>query len=104
MLQPQDCLSLVSFDNHITPWLSAILQTDTGKQTTRSAEMEISSGGSTNLSGGWLSGCELAAAAMESQGNLRNHVVLLSDGHANRGIVDPGELGRHASALRQRGL
>jgi Ca-activated chloride channel family protein len=60
--------------------------------------------GSTNLSGGWFRGAEHVAAFMNGGARTRNHVVLLSDGHANEGILDPEVLSRHADELRQRGL
>jgi hypothetical protein len=41
---------------------------------------------------------------MESESGYRSRVVVLSDGHANRGIVEPGELSEHAEQLRIRGV
>ena len=60
--------------------------------------------GLTNLHDGWLRGAELAAAHMEKDGTCQNRVLVLSDGHANRGITDPGALAEISAGLRQRGL
>ena len=44
----------------------------------------ITPSGATNLSGGWLQGCNLVA--MHLDGNQTNRVILISDGLANRGV------------------
>ena len=62
----------------------------------------LRTGGSTNLGGGWLAGCEQAASAA-SDGSI-NRVLLLSDGLANVGIIDQEELALHSRALYKRGV
>jgi Ca-activated chloride channel family protein len=49
----------------------------------------ISPGGMTNLSGGWLKGAEEAA---REPGDATRKVLLLTDGLANHGVVDPPTL------------
>ena len=44
----------------------------------------------TNLSGGWLQGCNLVATNWRS--DYLNRVILMSDGLANRGITSPLKL------------
>jgi Ca-activated chloride channel family protein len=63
----------------------------------------IQSGGSTNLAGGWLTGAQEIANYTNERDYL-SRVILLSDGLANVGIVDPEELARHATELRLRGI
>ena len=58
--------------------------------------------GSTNLGEGWLRGCEQVAAHLTTSGVDR--CLLLTDGLANVGITDAGELAAHAAALRDRGV
>ena len=50
----------------------------------------IDSGGSTNLSGGWLKGLEMLATAPRPDALRR--IVVLTDGHANVGIVGKNDL------------
>jgi Ca-activated chloride channel homolog len=57
-------------------------------------------GGMTNLSGGWLKGVEELGRA--SDGIRR--VLLLSDGHANRGIVDAAKLERMSAEIAGTGV
>jgi Ca-activated chloride channel family protein len=58
--------------------------------------------GSTDLSSGWLTGCEQIARFLEA-GSL-GRCLLVTDGLANRGIIDHDELVQHARALRERGV
>ena len=60
--------------------------------------------GGTNLSDGWLTGCRQLADHVPEGGARLQRAILLTDGQANDGITDPGELARHATALRQRGI
>ena len=63
---------------------------------------EIEARGSTNLGEGWRRGAEQVATALDPE--AVNRVLLLTDGLANQGITDPGELERHAAGLRARGV
>ena len=62
----------------------------------------VQTGGRTNLSGGWLTGCEQVAAHLGD--GVLSRALLLTDGLANEGITDREELAAHAKALRQRGI
>lgn len=50
----------------------------------------IAPSGATNLSGGWLQGCNLVAMNLDSAHT--NRVILISDGLANRGVTDTEKL------------
>jgi len=103
-LGKKDRLSIVAFDDEITILFSGVKQDKTGRKATRSAIAELHSRGCTNLGGGWMAGAKCVAGVMDTQGLASGHVLLLSDGHANSGITDPGELGMHAGELASRGV
>ncbi len=58
--------------------------------------------GSTNLGEGWLAGCREIAA--DTQARRLRRAILLTDGHANVGMVDAAQLAQHAGQLRARGV
>lgn len=62
----------------------------------------IHSGGSTNLSGGWLKGLEMLATGRRPEALRR--ILILTDGHANAGITDPEELVPLVSNARAQGF
>lgn len=104
-LNDDDHMSLVSFANEALQHATAVPLSGTGRRTIAKAVRSLVTRGSTNLAEGWLSGCEAVAGRQASCDALeRNHVVLLSDGHANLGETDPRTLSRHAAELRRRGI
>lgn len=62
----------------------------------------IDEGGSTNLSGGWLRGREMVAAARRKE--LTRRVILLTDGHANAGITESSLLAGLTRGARHEGV
>jgi len=103
-LGENDRLSVVSFASDVQTHLRAEPMNEFGRFSALKALRSLDTRGRTNLSGGWLAGAECVAQQMERDPAARHHVVVLSDGHANEGICKPGELARHAAALRDRGL
>ena len=102
LLDKNDRLALVAFDDQVNRIFPPVRLTEKNRADLREAIQKITSGGSTNLSGGWLTGChEIAETQVE---NGLNRALLLTDGCANAGIVDPVELGYHASQLNERGI
>ena len=62
----------------------------------------IRSGGSTNLSGGWLKGLELLASSPRPEALRR--IVVLTDGHANAGVTDRDRLVQLVKGGHQQGV
>jgi Ca-activated chloride channel family protein len=85
-LTPADRLSVVVFDDKVATIFGPAAG---GDPAAVEAISRVHSGGSTNLSGGWLKGRKLV-----EQGVLdgTNRVVLLTDGQANVGVVEPAKL------------
>ncbi|MFZ9629373.1 MAG: vWA domain-containing protein [Ilumatobacteraceae bacterium] len=84
---PDDRIGVVTFDDQVHVVLPlARHDRDVAERTVRA----ISSGGSTNLSAGWLKGVELLEAAPRPDAVRR--VVLLTDGHANHGVTGRDQL------------
>ena len=85
-LSAGDRLSVVVFDGAVQTIYGPAPGGDPG---VGEAIARVQAGGSTNLSGGWLQGRKLV-----QQGRVEgtNRVVLLTDGQANVGIVEPEKL------------
>ncbi len=88
-LSPTDRLAIVSFDSHVTRVFGPGPLGPDGKATALNALSQIHSGGSTNLSGGWLEGMTLVSSGIVTG---TNRVILLTDGQANAGILEPVQL------------
>jgi Ca-activated chloride channel homolog len=96
-LTGQDRLSVVVFDDDVDTIFGPA---EGGSPAALDAIARVHPGGSTNLSGGWLKGRTLV-----EQGRVdgTNRIVLLTDGQANVGIVDPATLvglAQHSAGLR----
>ncbi len=102
MLGPDDFVALVAFDARVELLAEGALLDSTHRRRLLQAIDRLAAGSSTNLSGGWLRGCEEVAASGREQSVART--LLLSDGHANNGITSAEELEQHAGALRARGV
>jgi len=84
-LQSTDVLSVVVYDDEVDTVVHP--QPVDNPDELKAAISRVRAGGITNLSGGWLKGCEHVKAQLDSQ--KVNRVLLLTDGHANMGIQDP---------------
>jgi Ca-activated chloride channel family protein len=104
-LRPQDRVALVIFDNEIDV-LQPLAPARAGVRTgIREVLRGVQARGGTNLSDGWLTGCQELAASPPHAGEARlQRAILLTDGEANDGITDRAALAGHAAALRQRGI
>ncbi|MDP3719463.1 MAG: VWA domain-containing protein [Acidobacteriota bacterium] len=102
LLKPDDHLGVVCYDEQVTTVLDRTPATPEAKALATKRLKSVDARGSTDLHGGWLRGAELARAA-EPRGAL-SKVLLLTDGLANHGVVDHGEMIASASRLRQEGI
>ena len=86
-LDPADRFGLVSFDDEVRIEIAAAPMTDKNAAKYRIAG--IQPGNMTNLSAGYLRGLQEAQRAKGATGAA---VLLISDGHANAGIIDAEQL------------
>lgn len=100
-----DRVSVVAYDDTVTVVAPGTALTPQAKTDLLARIARIESGGSTNLSGGWLTGCQEVARHQSEVGDRMLHrTLLLTDGLANVGITRVEELVEHARQLRQRGI
>ena len=99
-LGANDWLSIVLYNEGV----DTLLQPEqvTHKDAINQKIATIKAGGMTNLSGGWLQGCTLAAQNLKP--DYLNRVILMSDGLANRGVTDPAKLVALAQQKRDHGI
>ena len=90
-LDPQDNLGIVAFDDSVQIVVPAGPLKD--KAAAKRAIAAVDDGGSTDLSAGYLRGLQEARRVAGPAGAT---LLLVSDGHANAGIVDPARLGKVA--------
>ena len=99
-----DTLSLVSFADEAMLHLPATRLDDEGKQAALRAIGDIETRGITNLYEGWMAGAEQVALHKEKHPEGIHRLLILTDGQANDGLVDPDELAEVAANLRLRGI
>ncbi len=99
-LRSEDVVSVVAYDQDVAT--VAEPATGTAQQDLAQRIERIESGGSTNLSGGWLRGRELVARARGQSGAHR--ILLLTDGLANVGITDAPSLVGMCASARENGI
>jgi Ca-activated chloride channel family protein len=87
-LTANDTFSVVLYNDNVETLLppERVQRKDAINQQIRS----IKPGGTTNLSGGWLQGCEYVA--QHKQADQMNRVILMTDGLANRGVTSAERL------------
>lgn len=102
LLGPQDFVALVAYDTEVDRMVPGARLTPDHRRTLLEAIDRLRAGSSTNLSGGWLTGCEEVGRSARPEAVAR--VLLLSDGLANHGITNRDTLAHHASELRTRGV
>lgn len=103
-LTERDRLSIVSFASEVFVHVDGIKLDDAGRKKAIASVEKLSCRDNTNLGGGWMKGAECVAKIMQRNNKMHNHVIILSDGHANVGLTSPIVLEHHAEQLRQRGV
>ena len=99
-LTPGDFISVVAYDN--CPELIWPAQPVTSAVGLTEAVSQICEGGATALHDGWAAGAEQAALNVSKAGISR--VLLLSDGGANEGLTDPGQIAAHCAQMAEKGV
>jgi Ca-activated chloride channel family protein len=102
LLADTDRVALVAYDHDVRVLFPSILLDNESRPVLWAAIESIRAGGTTNLFGGWLTGCEQVAEAAHN-GTI-NRALLLTDGLANVGTTDPQELATHSRELADRGV
>ena len=99
-LDGRDRFSVVTFDDVVDVVVPSTAATPEACRAAAERLRGVRTGGGPNLGEGWLTGAGEVGKALSD--NVVGRCILLTDGEANRGIVDPAELGQHARALRLR--
>ena len=100
-LSPKDRFSVVTYDEQIETVMSSRLATAKAKQETMLRLQTVDSRGSTDLHGGWVAGAQQIREHLAPEGV--NRCLVLTDGQANAGVVDPAQLTAVAADLRASG-
>jgi Ca-activated chloride channel family protein len=93
-LSPSDFVSVISFDDRVETHVPLRQKGTLNSADLRRVLAQLEPRGATNLELGYRHG--LAEAAKAPDG-VEGQLILLSDGHANRGIKDPVQLGQLAA-------
>jgi Ca-activated chloride channel homolog len=101
-LDPADRFSVVTYDTEVEVVMPGTTASPEARTEAARRLAPVMPRSSTDLHAGWLTGCEQVAAALAPEGV--NRVLLLTDGLANHGVCDAGELARQAYDLRRRGI
>jgi len=104
LLEERDRVSLVTYDDKINVLAESTPVTAQTRNDLKRRLAQVRSGGMTNLSGGWLAGCQQVAQQQSDDGGQVNRALLLTDGLANVGITGIEELGVHARELAERDI
>jgi len=110
LLDERDRLAVVAYDGEVATVLEGTPAGKEAKTLALKRLAEIDARGATDLAGGWFRGAELLQrptgegqpASTETPRVTR--VLLLTDGHANTGLVNHDALAAEAAALRARGV
>jgi uncharacterized protein YegL len=109
-LEPRDSFAVVAFDDRIEVVVPATPATPDAVQAARRSVGRVEPRGSTFLQGGWseavtqLSRADAADRKADDTDDAVSRVLLLTDGLANVGLADPGQLAADAAKARAHGV
>ncbi len=108
MLNDEDRFSVVAYDHTVSLVAPLMPATSANRTHVRRTLSEMPLGGSTNMYGGWQEGCEQlmhAGLAFAPGGPRRvRRTILLTDGLANVGVIDPRQISASAAQARSNGI
>lgn len=103
-LHSADQVAVVLYDHHVqVPVPLSALQSAGQRQAVRGALVGVESGGNTALFDGWQAGARQLQPVMGDAGVVAR-VLLLSDGQANAGLVDPAAISAHCAQWLAQGV
>ncbi len=102
LLRADDQLNVVVYDHEVDTVLEPMPATAAAKQQALEALGQIEPRGSTDLAAGWFTGARSLEGANKADRIRR--VLLLTDGLANRGIIDHATLRAAAARFRAEGI
>jgi Ca-activated chloride channel family protein len=102
LLRPDDRFTLVVYDDEVSVLAPATLATHEAKARVLDRLRAVGPRGATDLDAGWTSGADELALRLTEE--AVNRVLLLTDGLANTGVVEPALLTAKAAELRRRGI
>jgi Ca-activated chloride channel family protein len=101
-LRAEDRLSVLTYSDETCVLIRSGPADDPLKRVAEQRLSQVTTGGNTDLCGGWLRGCEQVGLGLDA-GRL-GRCLLLTDGLANEGITDGPTIVGHAAELRKRGV
>lgn len=100
-MTPEDQVAVVAFDDKMEIIQELAQVTDSVKLYVTRALASLRDRGSTALHEGWLTGCNQIAGEIVEYSRIA-HVLLLTDGQANVGLIEPEEIAEQVAGLRAR--
>ena len=91
-LAPHDCFGLVVFDDQAEVVIPPMLMANHAMEPLQRAIANIDTGGTTDLSAGYLLALRETKRSLASTKHTGATVLIVSDGHANGGITEPDRL------------
>lgn len=91
-LTANDELSLVTFGDAAATHFSRLKMSPAGVATANATIQALHTDGCTNLSAGLAAVRDILQSVTDSRSRLKQGVLILTDGHANRGVYEPTEL------------